>query len=79
MDIKPQEKWYFRNSSIVIGFLCLGPLALPLIWFNPRLSQKAKIIISVIIVAVSYFLWLVLEKSLRSINSYYQLIFNELK
>lgn len=72
---KPQEKWYFRNYTLVIAFLCIGPFALPLVWFNPRFSQKTKIIISAIIIILSYSLGFMFFNSLRSITKYYKIIF----
>lgn len=72
---KPQYKWYFKTSSLVIVFLCIGPFALPLLWFNPRFNQKTKIIISVIVIVLSYYLGVVVAESLKTIKSYYQLIF----
>lgn len=75
MNNKPQEKWYFKTSTLIIAFLCVGPFALPLVWFNPRFSKKTKIIISTIIIIPSYFLGCVLFNSLRSITNYYKIIF----
>lgn len=67
-------KWYFKAYGIVIAFLCVGPLALPLIWFNPRLSQKTKVIITIIIVILSWYLGSALVNSLKSLKQYYELI-----
>lgn len=53
MDIKAKPKWYFQRSSIIIGFLILGPFVLPLIWYNPSFSMSKKIIYTVIIFALS--------------------------
>ena len=75
LEKKPQDKWYFKTSTLIIAFLCIGPFALPLVWFNPRFSQKTKIIISVIVIILSYYLGIILINSLRSINKYYQTIF----
>ena len=73
---KPQEtKWYFKTSLIVTAFLCVGPLALPLVWLNPRFSQKTKIIVTIIVVILSYYLGSLLINSLRSIKQYYDLMF----
>lgn len=72
---KPQEKWYFKTSVLVIAFLCVGPFALPLVWLNPRFSQKAKIIISVAIILLSYLLGVLLSDSLKSISRYYKAVF----
>ena len=46
-------KWYHATSLVVIALLCLGPLALPLVWFNPRYKIAIKIIISVVVILIS--------------------------
>ena len=71
----PQAKWYLKTSWIVIAFLCVGPLALPLVWINPRFSQKTKIIVTIIVVILSWYLGSLLINSLRSIKQYYDLMF----
>ncbi len=75
LEKKPQIKWYFKTHCLVIAFLGVGPFALPLVWFNPRFSRKTKILISVIVIILSYFLGILVANSLKTINSYYQLIF----
>jgi hypothetical protein len=72
IDKKPQEKWYFKTSSLIVAFLCVGPFVLPLVWFNPRFSQKKKIVVSAIIVILSDYLAITLTNSFKSINEYYQ-------
>ena len=71
----PQAKWYFKPYSIVIVFLCVGPLVLPLVWLNPRFSRDKKIILTIIIIILSYYLGSLLINSLRSIKDYYGIIF----
>jgi len=75
LGAKPQDKWYFKTSNLIIAFLCVGPLALVLVWINPRFSTKVKIIISVFIIALSYYLGFMLFDAFKSIASYYQTIF----
>ena len=50
---KPETKWYFSTSTVVIALLCAGPLALPLVWFNPRYKIIIKLILTVVVVVVS--------------------------
>jgi uncharacterized membrane protein YvbJ len=51
---RPREKkWYFTTTSVVIALLCVGPLALPLVWFNPRYKLATRLIITVIVLAVT--------------------------
>lgn len=71
---KLQVKWYFRTSALVILFLCIGPLVLPLVWFNPHFGRGKKIIISTVIVVISYYLGILFVKSLKSLKDYYELL-----
>lgn len=72
---KSQEKWYFKLSTLIIAFVSIGPFALPLVWFNPRFSQKAKIIISALVIILSLYMGILLFNSLKAIIRYYQAIF----
>lgn len=71
----PKTPWYFKTSALVIAFLCVGPLALPLLWFNPRFSMKSKIIWSVVVIAATYYLVVVLVDALKTISAYYRELF----
>lgn len=77
LEKKEKPKWYLKTSTVVIVFLCAGPLVLPLIWLNRRLGTKAKVIISVVIIVVSYLLGIALWNSLKNITQYYKTIFSE--
>ncbi len=68
----PKTPWYFKTSVLVVAFLCVGPLALPLLWFNPRFTVKSKIVWSVVVVAVTYYLVVALTDALKTISQYYQ-------
>ena len=50
---KPKTKWYSSTSIIVIALLCLGPLALPLVWFNPRYKIITKLVVTVVVIALT--------------------------
>ncbi len=73
---KQPEKWYFKTSTLITAFLCIGPFALPLMWLNPRFSQKAKIITTIIVIIVSYYLAAALINSVKPIIKNYQQILN---
>ena len=70
--------WYFRTVFIVFAFCCVGPLALPLIWWRPRITLPWKIGLTIGILAISYLLFQMAMKSLESLEQYYTLI-NELQ
>jgi uncharacterized membrane protein YvbJ len=51
---KPRpKKWYFNTGTVVLALLCLGPMALPLVWINPRYKISTRAIITVIVIVVT--------------------------
>ena len=53
---KSKTKWYFSTFAVVVALLCLGPLALPLVWLHPRYKITTKFIVTVIVIAFSILL-----------------------
>lgn len=54
---QPKPKWYFRGSTIFIGFILVGPFVLPLVWAKPEYSLSKKIIVSALIIMVTVVLF----------------------
>jgi hypothetical protein len=44
-------KWYHRTPAVVVSLLLLGPLALPLVWFNPKYGIATKLIVTILVIA----------------------------
>ena len=56
---------------MVLALLTLGPLALPLVWVNPRYKPAIKAVITVIVLAVTILcLYLVVQIYLRFVNQF---------
>ncbi len=53
---KQKTKWYFATTTVVIAILCLGPLALPLVWLNPRYKIATKLIVTVLVIVLTVLL-----------------------
>lgn len=70
--------WYFRPASIVIALGCVGPLALPMIWWHPTMARTWKIVSTLGILLLSWLLYEITLQSMRSLQEYYQL-FEELR
>jgi hypothetical protein len=56
--------------------LCVGPLMLPMVWLNPRMSQKVKIITSAVVIILTLLLGALFVGSLKAIMGYYKIIFS---
>jgi hypothetical protein len=46
-------KWYYSGSTLLVALLCLGPLALPLVWLNPSHKKITKLLITVAVVVLT--------------------------
>ena len=71
---KPRGGWYFRTSFIVFAFCCVGPLALPLVWWRPKTSLTWKIVITIIVIALSWILYRMTLRSFQMLEEYYQFL-----
>ena len=71
---KTKTPWYFKTSSLVIAFVCVGPLALPLVWLRPNLSRKAKVVITLVMLIITYVLSMALINALRTIREFYGML-----
>ena len=54
---KPIQKWYYNTSFIVIALLCIGPLALPLVWFHPRYKVITRVIVTILVIGFTFLLY----------------------
>ena len=71
-DKPPEVKWHSKISTLIIALLCVGPLALPLLWFNPRFSNKVKVIVSALVIILTYYLTVAAVGSIKAIYQYYR-------
>ena len=47
------KKWYFATGTVVMALLCLGPLALPLVWLNPRYKPTTKTVVTALVLGLT--------------------------
>ena len=66
--------WCFRTYIIVIAVCSVGPFALPLIWFRPRLSMIWKVLLTIAVLILTWFFYQAMDKSLETIGEYYELM-----
>jgi len=60
--------WYFRTSFVVLVVCCVGPLALPLIWYRPQTSRVWKIILTLGILILTVVCWKITATALHSLK-----------
>ena len=46
-------KWYHRTPFVVISVLCIGPLALPLVWFHPNYNVVTKVVVTILVIGLT--------------------------
>ena len=49
----PKTKWYYSTYTVVIALLCVGPLALPLVWLNPRYKIITKLWVTAVVIVIT--------------------------
>jgi hypothetical protein len=67
-------QWYYGTSFIVIAVFCVGPLALPLIWWHPQMTRAWKIGLTIIIFVLSWLLFQTTMESVGILKEYYNLL-----
>ncbi len=53
---KPTSKWYFSTTVVVVALLCIGPLALSLVWLNPRYKIITKVVVTGLVIVLTFLL-----------------------
>jgi hypothetical protein len=66
--------WLFRTSTIIVALCCVGPLALPLIWWRPKTPAGWKVVWSIAVLILSWVLLQTTMKSVEVIEQYYEII-----
>lgn len=67
-------QWYFRRSFVIVAICCVGPLALPLIWWNPSVTRAWKIGLTIGILLLSWILFRATMESIQSLKAYYEIM-----
>jgi len=66
--------WYFRTSVIVMAVLSVGPLALPMIWWHPKIARAWKITLTIGILILSWFLYEATVQALHSLEGAFNIL-----
>ena len=67
----PGLKWYFKNSFLVFAFFLVGPFMLPFVWFHPRFRPNKKILITFVVLVITWILYQSLVNALHTLKQYY--------
>lgn len=71
---EPPLPWYYRTTFIVLMAASVGPFALPLIWFHPRLTLAWKAVISAVMIVLTWMLFKVFMQSWHTIMEMYRMM-----
>lgn len=62
---QPAQKWYFNTVPIILILASIGPLGLPLIWWHPTLQRHWKIVLTLVVLLLT---WLAVVASIESLK-----------
>jgi hypothetical protein len=71
---KEKVPWYYRTTFIVLAVCCVGPFALPLIWFCPQATRTGKIIWSAVLLVLTYAAIITMSRMVGNIQQMYQMM-----
>lgn len=71
---EPRLPWYFQKTMVVLGLCTVGPLALPMVWFHPKINTTWKVVVSVVVLLISWGLLVSTLHSLKVMNEYMDLL-----
>ncbi len=66
--------WYFRTSFIILMFCSLPPLALPSVWWHPKLHAGWKIVITLAVAALCWASVLAIQLLLKQLKEATEMI-----
>lgn len=64
-----KEPWHQSIVFLVIAILIVGPLALPLVWINRKMSLFMKVSLTVLLVALTGYLIFLSDRMIGQIQS----------
>ena len=67
-----KNPWYFTTATLLIALLTVGPLALPLVWFNPKFSLGKKVLWTAVTIILTYILVAITVDSVKKIMEQYK-------
>ena len=65
---KVKTKWYFSTATVITALACLGPFAIPLVYFNPRYGKVTKIVIISVAVALTIWFYFLTKDVYQQVN-----------
>ena len=71
-DLGPTTRWYHRGIFVILLlFFVLGPFALPLLWQSPDFKRSTKIIITVLLLAVTgWLIWRIAGETMKIVHQF---------
>lgn len=66
--------WYFKTSFIVMAVCCVGPFALPLIWWHPKTNGIWKLVWTLVVLVVTWLMVMMTMKSVGALQQYYDMM-----
>lgn len=70
-----KSPWYFRAPILAAAFLAVGPLMLPMVWWHPVYKKRTKVVLTLVILAVTAVLVKMTVGALETLKDYYALAF----
>lgn len=64
----------FRTWAIVVALGSVGPLALPMIWWHPRMRTTWKIVISLVVILLTWYMYQFTLEVFKKLSEFQQIL-----
>ncbi len=65
-------EWYYKPLVIVFAILGFGPLGLLLLWFRPKTKMRVKVLVSIVVIALTVWVMRITFSTYTMILDYYK-------
>ena len=65
-----KQPWYYKNTSMLVAFVVGGPLMLPMVWLNPKFDLTKKILVTAVVLVLTYLLILFMAEQMKHMFDY---------
>ena len=77
--VRDPTPWYFKTAYLVLMLASVGPFALPLVWWHPKIKLRWKVMVTVFVLLLTWALVRVFMAGLRSLGQVYETLQDTLK
>jgi hypothetical protein len=66
--------WYFKTPTMILSFCTVGPLALPMVWFHPKLNWIWKLVITAVVGLATWQAYVATQQLMKMMDEQFKML-----